>query len=215
MGKRVILMGPPGAGKGTQSELLADALGVPHYATGDMLRAARDADTELGQEAARYMSAGELVPDEVVMGIVREVLTEGPGQRGFVLDGFPRTVPQAEGLQSILDEEDEQLDCILNLRVPEEELVRRLTARRVCVENGHVTSVDEAEDGRCPECGSELRQRDDDAPETVRKRLQVYERQTRPVLEWYRRAAEVPVRDVDGTGSVSEVNGRLLTRIGP
>jgi adenylate kinase len=215
MGKRVILMGPPGAGKGTQSEVLAETLGVPHYATGDMLRAARDAGTELGREAAEYMSAGELVPDEVVMGIVHQVLTEGPGRRGFVLDGFPRTVPQAEGLAEILEEADEELDCVLNLRVPEEELVRRLSDRRVCTANDHVTSAEELDDGSCPVCGSEVRRRDDDAPETVRNRLRVYERQTRPVLEWYRRAAEVPVRDVDGAGSVDDVSGRLLAVIGP
>ena len=215
MAKRLVLMGPPGAGKGTQSERLAEYLGLPHLATGDMLREARDAGTELGREAAEYMSAGELVPDDVVMGIVREVLTRGPGREGFVLDGFPRTVPQAEELSATLQDEDEDLDCVLNLRVPEEELVRRLTSRRVCAEGGHVTSVEEAEDGSCPVCGGELEQRDDDAPETVRNRLRVYEKQTRPVLEWYRRTSDVPVRDVDGTGTVEDVSSRLLARIGP
>lgn len=203
-------MGPPGAGKGTQSDRLADELGIPHYSTGDMLREARESGTDLGRAADRYMSAGELVPDEVVLGIVREVLSSGPGRQGFVLDGFPRTVAQAEGLAEILSDQGVELDAVLNLQVPEEELVRRLTARRVCRENGHLTSADEAEDGRCPVCGGELVQRRDDRPETVRRRLQVYEEQTRPVLRWYREEADPPVRDVDGTGSVEEVEGRLL-----
>lgn len=209
-----MLMGPPGAGKGTQGEQLARHLDVPRYATGDMLRAARRAGTEMGRRAAEYMDAGELVPDEVILGIVREALDRPEAADGFVLDGFPRTLPQAEGLADVLEERGEALDVVLYLDVPEEELVRRLSSRRVCAECGAVTRVEGPEDeDACEECGGELVQREDDRPETVRRRLEVYRDQTRPVLERYREA-DVPVREVDGTGPVDRVAERLRERIG-
>ena len=213
---RLVLMGPPGAGKGTQGERLEEILGVPRYATGDMLRAARREGTEMGRRAAEYMDAGELVPDEVILGIVREALARPEAAGGWVLDGFPRTLPQAEGLAGILAERDESLDAVLYLDVPEEELVRRLSGRRVCDECGLVTHVDDLskdEDGaRCPECGGELVQREDDRPETVRRRLEVYRDETEPVLAWYR-SSSVPVRRVDGTGTVDRVTERLRERL--
>ncbi len=209
-------MGPPGAGKGTQGERLEGILEVPRYATGDMLRAARREGTEMGRRAAEYMDAGELVPDEVILGIVREALSRPEAAGGWVLDGFPRTLPQAEGLTEILDDRGESLDVVLYLDVPEEELVRRLSGRRVCDGCGLVTHVDEltgdGDDGRCPECGGELVQREDDRPETVRRRLEVYREETEPVLAWYRSSA-VPVREVDGTGSVDRVTDRLRQRL--
>lgn len=204
---RLVLMGPPGAGKGTQGERLAEAYGVPRYATGDMLRAARREGTEMGREAARYMDAGELVPDEVILGIVREALGRPEASDGFVLDGFPRTLPQARGLDAILEERGEALDRVVYLDVPEEELVRRLSSRRVCDECGAVTREGEA-GGPCSACGGELVQREDDRPGTVRRRLQVYWEQTEPVLHRYR-TSDVPVDEVDGTGSVEEVTDRL------
>lgn len=202
-------MGPPGAGKGTQGERLAEEHGVPRYATGDMLRAARREGTEMGRQAAEYMDAGELVPDEVILGIVREALDRPEAAGGFILDGFPRTLAQARGLDAILAERGESLDRVVYLDVPEEELVRRLSARRVCSECGTVTRDGETGDA-CPvaDCDGELVQREDDRPGTVRRRLQVYREQTRPVLEWYR-ASDVPVEEVDGTGGVREVTGRL------
>lgn len=206
---RLILMGPPGAGKGTQGERLSDELGVPRYATGDMLREARRRGTELGDRAARYMDAGELVPDELILGIVREALERPEASDGFVLDGFPRTLEQAMGLRDVLGRQDREIDAVLYLEVPEEELVRRLSSRRVCGECGAVYRQDELEGEACPDCGGDLYQREDDRPETVRRRLQVYRRETEPVLEWYRSRSSVPVHEVEGTGSVEEVQERL------
>lgn len=210
---RIVLMGPPGAGKGTQGERLAGMMDVPRYATGDMLRAARREGTEMGRRAAEYMDAGELVPDEVILGIVSEVLGRAEAADGFVLDGFPRTREQARGLDEILEDRGEELDAVVYLDVPEEELVSRLSSRRVCGECGAVTRAGEAgDDGACPECGGDLVQREDDRPETVRRRLEVYREQTAPVLAGYR-DAEVPVHEVDGTGSVEQVTERLRERL--
>lgn len=207
-------MGPPGAGKGTQGERLGEWLGVPRLATGDMLRNARRAGTELGERARRYMDAGELVPDDVILGLIGEAL-EGPAaDGGFVLDGFPRTVAQAEGLQALLERRGESPDRVLDLRVPEEDLVARLSGRRVCAACGAVTHVAVTGDDPCPECGGELTQREDDRPETVRRRLEVYREQTEPVLRWYRES-DVPVESVDGTGSIEEVQRRLRAELSP
>lgn len=205
---RLILMGPPGAGKGTQGERLARELGVPRYATGDMLRAARREGTELGRRAAGYMDAGELVPDEVILGIVREALEQPEAADGFVFDGFPRTLEQAMGLRDVLRHREEEIDAVFYLEVPEDEIVRRLSSRRVCRGCGNVASAEREAEG-CAECGGELFQREDDRPETVRRRLEVYRRQTEPVLEWYRRRSSVPVVEVDGTGEVEAVQRRL------
>lgn len=210
---RLILMGPPGAGKGTQGERLASELDVPRYGTGDMLRDARREGTELGRRAAEYMDAGELVPDEVILGIVREALERPEAEDGFVFDGFPRTLEQAMGLRDVLRRRDEELDAVLYLEVPEEVLVHRLSSRRVCGACGAVTRVEDDEGGACPDCGGELRQREDDRPETVRRRLEVYGRQTEPVLDWYRTRSSVPVFEVDGTGTIDEVQSRLRERL--
>lgn len=204
-------MGPPGAGKGTQGELLSERLRVPRLSTGDMLREARREGTALGRRVEGYMEAGELVPDALILDLIDERLEAAGTLDGFVMDGFPRTVAQAKGLVELLEDRGESLDAVVNLRVPEEELVRRLGARRVCAECGEITGPEAGRD--CPECGGRLRERSDDRPETVRRRLQVYEKETRPVLRWYREG-DVRVVDVDGTGTVEEVRRRLRDRLG-
>ncbi len=206
-------MGPPGAGKGTQGDRLAERFEVPRLSTGDMLREARREGSDLGREARRYMDAGELVPDGVILGLIRRALDAPRAGRGFVLDGFPRTIAQAEGLDAVLGERGDSLDAVVDLRVPEDELVRRLSGRRICEACGEVTHVDVVgEGGSCARCGGALTQRSDDRPETVRRRLQVYRAQTEPVLARYR-AGEAPVLPVEGTGSIDEVTERLVAAL--
>ena len=205
-------MGPPGAGKGTQGELLEQHLHAVRYSTGEMLREARRAGTELGRLAQTYMDAGELVPDEVVIGVVGEALATVPPGESVILDGFPRTIPQAEGLARILEGSGQGIDAVLNLTVPEDELVRRLSSRRVCAECGLLASFESAALEKCSSCGGELIQRSDDRPETVRNRLRVYQAETAPVLAWYG-ASPVELVEIDGTGSVGEIQARIRERL--
>jgi len=186
---RLLFLGPPGAGKGTQARELAAELGVPQVATGDMLREALAQKTPLGLEAKRHMDAGALVPDEVVIGLIAERLREPDAERGFILDGFPRTIPQAEGLDRLLKDLGQGLDRVVYFDVSEPELRRRLTGRRSCPRcqaTFHLVSAPPRVEGRCDRCGSELVQREDDREATVRKRLEVYARQTAPLLDSYR-----------------------------
>ena len=205
-------MGPPGAGKGTQGEILERRYGVPRFSTGDILRAARREGTELGRRAQSFMDAGELVPDEVILGIIGEVLVGDSARDGFILDGFPRTVAQAEGLAEIMDELGLRLDAVLNITVDDEEIVRRLSGRRVCSECGLMADADAARDSDCAGCGGKLVQRRDDDADTVRRRLEVYRDQTEPVLAWYRKSGRRVV-DVDGLGSVEGITRRVLAGI--
>lgn len=207
---RLILFGPPGVGKGTQATLLAEEFSVPHISTGDMLRASAAQGTDLGKKAKAIMDAGQLVPDEVMIGIVREVLSSPRAARGFVLDGFPRTRDQAKALAVIFRDLGIGQYWVLNFEVDDEEIIRRLGNRLVCAREGRIFNreADGLSPGaRCPECGGELVQRDDDRPETVRKRLQVYYVQTAPVIEYYRAAGAV--LDVDGTNSVDIVHREI------
>lgn len=202
-------MGPPGAGKGTQGALLASRFGVPRYSTGDILRASRRDGSELGREAQRYMDAGELVPDDVILGLIRKVLSSTEAAGGYLLDGFPRTVAQARGLKDILDEADQQLDAVVNLSVDDGEILRRLSSRRVCEDCGAIVRPETDKD-LCAKCGGRLLTRPDDRLDTVRRRLEVYREETEPVLDWYRESI-TGVLDIPGLGSVEQVQERILT----
>ena len=202
----LILLGPPGSGKGTQAKLIVEKYGIPQISTGDMLREAVAKGTELGKEAKKYMDAGQLVPDEVVIGIVKERLQEPDCEKGFILDGFPRTIPQAEALDKILEELGKKIDAVINIQVPEEEVVKRIVNRRTCRKCGavyHLIYNPPKEDNKCDKCGGELYQRDDDKEETVRQRYKVYKEQTEPLVEYY--AKKGVLYNIDGTKSIEEV----------
>jgi adenylate kinase len=210
---RLVLMGPPGAGKGTQAVGLSQEYGVPHISTGDMFRAAVAAGTQLGLAARRYMDAGQLVPDEITLGIVRERLTQPDAARGFVLDGFPRTVPQASGLREVLRGSNLQLDAVVLIDVPDAELVKRAVGRRVCRECGRVWHVEfNPPPGDTCSCGGELIQRDDDRAETVVKRLGAYHEQTEPLKGYYSNLGLL--LQVDGTGGPESVRKRIADALG-
>ncbi len=202
----LILLGPPGAGKGTQAERMSALYGIPHISTGDIFRENLKKGTELGLKAKEYMDRGELVPDEVVIGIVRERLAEPDCETGFILDGFPRTVAQADALKEMLAETGRAIDHVLNVQVPDEVVVERLTARRTCRSCGavyHLKFNPPRVEGKCDSCGGELYVRDDDREETVRARLREYRAKTQPLIEYYR--SEGLLRDVDGGASMDEV----------
>ena len=202
----LILLGAPGAGKGTQAKLIVSKYGIPQISTGDMLREAVANQTELGKKAKEDMDKGELVPDEVVIGIVKERLAQPDCERGFILDGFPRTLKQAEALDKILDELGKKIDAVINVAVPEEEIVKRIVNRRTCKKCGavyHLIYNPPKEPGKCDKCGGELYQRDDDKEETVKERLRVYKAQTEPLIDYYSKKGLV--YNVDGTKSIEGV----------
>ena len=212
---RVILLGPPGAGKGTQAKLLIERLGVPQISTGDMLRAAVTAGTPLGREAKRFMDRGALVPDAVIVGLVRERLQAPDCGRGYILDGFPRTVAQAEALDTALNELRAVLDHVLCLEVPSEELIARIAGRRTCRACGamyHVRFSPSKREGVCDVCGGETYQRDDDREATVRERLAVYADQTAPLVRFYEERGLL--RRISGTGEIPEIFARMTDRLG-
>jgi len=212
---RVIFLGPPGAGKGTQAQELAREWGVPHIATGDMLREAVAAKTALGLEAKRHMDSGGLVPDDVVIGLVGERLAQPDAKAGCVLDGFPRTVAQAEALDALFARAGIALDRVIYLDVPRSELLRRLTGRRVCRACGrtfHLVSAPPSVAGKCDDCGGELYQRADDSEATVATRLDVYQKQTAPLLDYYR--GRRLLAEVAGEGSVAGVGEAIRRAMG-
>ncbi len=202
----LIFLGPPGAGKGTQAKRVAEKYGIPQISTGDMLREAVAKGTELGKKAKEYMDKGELVPDEVVIGIVKERLQQPDCEKGFILDGFPRTLAQAEALDEMLKELNKKIDAVINVVVPEEEVVKRITYRRTCRNCGavyHLIYAPPKEDNKCDKCGGELYQRDDDKEETVRERYRVYKQNTEPLIDYYRKKGIL--YDVDGTKDIEGV----------
>ena len=206
----VLLLGLQGSGKGTQAKRLASEYGLAHIATGDMLRAAMAAGTPLGQRVKPIYDAGELVPDDLITNVIAERLDSGDADDGFLLDGFPRTIGQAEMLEGALGERNRKVTAALLIEAPDEEVVRRLSGRRQCVKNQHVYHVEfdpPKNEGVCDQDGSRLLQRDDDRPETVRKRLSVYHDQTEPLIQWYTERGQL--RRFDGTRAPDEVNSRI------
>jgi len=202
----LVLLGPPGAGKGTQAERIADMFSIPHISTGDIFRENLRRGTDLGLEAKNYMDRGELVPDDLVIEIVKDRLSAADCGRGFILDGFPRTVAQADALHAMLAQAGTPIDHVLNIQVPEDIVVARLTARRTCNACGsvcHLLYDPPQEDGVCDECGGELYCREDDGEETVRARLEEYEEKTRPLIDYYR--GKGLLRDIDGGEEPEEV----------
>jgi adenylate kinase len=206
----LILMGPPGAGKGTQAERLVDDFDLPYYATGDILRAAISEGTELGKQAEPIVAAGELVPDELMCDVIMERIDTPEAEDGFILDGFPRTVRQAEVLDEALDRRGRSLTAAILIEAPGDEIIRRLSGRRICVKNQHVYHVEfdpPRVDGICDEDGSQLVQREDDEPDTIRRRLAVYREQTEPVIERYEERGIL--RRFDGSRSPEEVHSHI------
>jgi adenylate kinase len=211
---RIVLVGPPGAGKGTQAQFIASHLAIPKISTGDIFRYNVSHGTALGRKAKDYMGRGDLVPDEVTIAMVRDRLSEDDAQEGFLLDGFPRNVPQAETLEKMLSEWETRLDLVLELVVDDDEVVRRLSGRRTCHQCGrvwHVLFDPPARDDTCDDDGSELFQRDDDREETIRHRLEVYQDQTAPLIAYY--ADQGILLGVDATGPVEEVTERALSSL--
>ncbi|MBW2391899.1 MAG: adenylate kinase [Deltaproteobacteria bacterium] len=206
----VILLGPPGAGKGTQAKMLVEEYQIPQISTGDILRAAVKEGSPLGKEAKACMDKGDLVPDSVVIGIVEERIQQPDCAKGYMLDGFPRTVPQAEALDGMLKNLSSQIDHVVSIEVANEELVGRLTGRRTCRDCGvgfHVMFDPPEQEGVCDKCGGELYQRDDDNVETVSSRLEVYESQTLPLIDYY--GAQEKIRPIDGVGDIKEIFARV------
>ncbi len=207
----IILMGLPGAGKGTQASEIVKKFPIPHISTGDMFRKAIKDETDLGKEAKSYMDRGELVPDEVTVGIVKERISEDDAKKGFLLDGFPRTIDQAEALNDIMSELGRNIDAVINIEVPEEELMNRLTGRRICEKCGttyHLVFNPPKVDGICDIDGGKLYQREDDNPETVSNRLKVNVKQSKPILEYYNEKGVL--KNIDGAKDIDDVTKDVI-----
>ncbi len=206
----LVMLGPPGAGKGTQAARLTQDFALAYIATGDMLRAQVKEGTELGKQAKTYMDSGQLVPDELVIAMISERIAEEDAKDGFLLDGFPRSVPQADALEAMLGEHGRRVSTVLAIEVPDDEIVRRLAGRRVCVKKGHVYHVEfdpPKREGICDQDGSRLEQREDDKPETIRRRLDVYHETTKPLEDYYEERGLL--RRFDGTRSPTEVHDHI------
>ncbi len=212
---KIIMLGAPGAGKGTQAKRIAEAYGIPHISTGDIFRANIKQGTELGNKAKDYMDKGLLVPDELVVSLVVDRIHQDDCEKGYVLDGFPRTIPQAKCLDDALAQMDEKIDFAINVEVPDENIVKRMAGRRACVDCGatyHLQYIPTKVEGICDVCGSDLILREDDKPETVQKRLDVYHNQTQPLIEHY--AMLGALVEVDGTQDMADVFADIVKVLG-
>lgn len=212
---KIIMLGAPGAGKGTQAKKIAEKYGIPHISTGDIFRANIKNGTELGKKAKTFMDQGLLVPDELVVDLVVDRVNQEDCSKGYVLDGFPRTIPQAEALDEALAKLDQKMDYAINVDVPDENIIRRMGGRRACVSCGatyHLEHIPPKKEGICDVCGNELILRDDDKPETVKKRLDVYHTQTQPLIDYYTKKGIL--KDVDGTVDMNDVFGAIVDILG-
>jgi adenylate kinase len=212
---KIIMLGAPGAGKGTQAKMIAEKYSIPHVSTGDIFRANIKNGTELGKQAKEYMDAGKLVPDELTVKILLDRVAQDDCKDGYVLDGFPRTIPQAEVLEDALNKLGDKIDYAINVDVPDENIVRRMSGRRACLKCGatyHIEHIPPKQEGICDTCGSELVLRDDDKPETVLNRLKVYHDQTQPLIDFY--TERNVLKSVDGTKDMKEVFNDIIAILG-
>ena len=212
---KIIMLGAPGAGKGTQAKMIADKYAVPHVSTGDIFRANIKEGTELGKEAKKYMDQGLLVPDELTCDLVMDRIQQDDCKDGFILDGFPRTIPQAEALDAALDKINEKMDYAIDVDVPDENIVNRMSGRRACLNCGatyHIVTIPTKVEGICDRCGSPVVLRDDDKPETVQKRLTVYHNQTQPLIDYYKK--QNILKSVDGTQPMEKVFADITAILG-
>lgn len=212
---KIIMLGAPGAGKGTQAKKIAEKYQIPHISTGDIFRANIKNGTELGKKAKQYMDQGALVPDELTCDLVMDRIQQDDCKNGFVLDGFPRTIPQAEALDAALGKINEKMDYAIDVDVPDENIVNRMSGRRACLNCGatyHLISIPPKVEGICDRCGSEIVLREDDKPETVQKRLKVYHEQTQPLIDYYKNQGIL--KSVDGTQPMDEVFKAIVTILG-
>ncbi len=212
---KIIMLGAPGAGKGTQAKMIAEKYSIPHVSTGDIFRANIKNGTELGKKAKEYMDAGKLVPDELTVKILLDRVAQDDCKDGYVLDGFPRTIPQAEVLEDALNKLGDKIDYAINVDVPDENIVRRMSGRRACLKCGatyHIEHIPPKQEGICDTCGSELVLRDDDKPETVLNRLKVYHDQTQPLIDFY--TERNVLKSVDGTRDMKEVFDAIIAILG-
>jgi adenylate kinase len=212
---KIIMLGAPGAGKGTQAKMIAEKYSIPHVSTGDIFRANIKEQTELGMEAKKYMDQGLLVPDELTVKILLDRVAKDDCKNGYVLDGFPRTIPQAEVLDKAVSELNETIDFAINVDVKDENIIRRMSGRRACLKCGatyHIEHIPPKKEGICDKCGSELVLRDDDKPETVEKRLKVYHEQTQPLIDYYNKKGIL--REVDGSQDMKDVFNAIVAILG-